>query len=227
VLSTLRSKLSYANVMATVAVFIALGGTSVAAISLTRNSVRSKHIAKGQVKRSDVGRNAVNSAKVANRSLRLIDFRAGQLPTGPPGAPGTPGAPGSPAASMLMGTVPSAVTSESTNGTFGFPPLGVADQPGGSMLSPNQTVVLRDLSVRVVPAPGGAATRTAYVGILGGSLPPDAAISCAVGGGETTCDSGNATLTVPAGSPLTFALQNGAVAPANSTVQFGYRATTP
>jgi len=26
---------------------------------------------------------------------------------------------------------------------------------------------------------------------------------------------------------LTFAIQNGAVAPANSTVQFGYRATAP
>ena len=223
-LSTLRSKLSYANVMATVAVFIALAGTSVAAVSLTRNSVRSKHIAKGQVKRSDIGRSAVNSAKVANRSLRLIDFRAGQVPTGPPGAPGTPG---SPAASMLMGTVPQAQTSESINGTFAFPPVGVAAGPGGSMVSPNQTVVLRDLSVRVVPAPGGAATRTAYVGILGGLLPPQPAISCSVSGGATTCDSGDATLTVPAGSQLTFALQNGAVAPANSTVEFAYRATTP
>ena len=95
------------------------------------------------------------------------------------------------------------------------------------MVSPNQTAVLRDLSVRVTPAPGGAATRTAYVGILGGLLPPDAAISCTVSGGETTCDSGDSTLTVPAGSRLTFALQNGPVAPANSMVEFGYRATTP
>jgi len=224
VLSTVRSKLSYANVMATVAVFVALGGTSVAAISLTRNSVRSKHIAKGQVKRSDIGRNAVNSRKVANNSLRLIDFKAGQIPAGPPGAPGTPG---SPAASMLMGTVEQNVTLEGTNSTAAFPPIGAAAQVGGSMLSPNHTVVLRDLSVRVVPPPGGAATRTAYVGILGATLPPESAISCSVSGGESTCDSGDATVTVPAGSPLTFAIQNGAVAPANSTVQFGYRATAP
>ena len=223
-LSTLRSKLSYANVMATLAVFIALAGTSVAAVTLRRNSVRSKHIAKGQVKRSDIGRNAVNSAKVANNSLRLIDFRAGQVPTGPPGAPG---APGSPAASMLMGTVPQAVNSENTNSTFAFPPVGIGEAAGGAMLSTNQTVVLRDLAVSVPTAPGAGATRTAYIGILGTTLPPEAAISCSVSGAETICTSGDATLTVPPASQLTFALRNGAVAPANSTVEFGYRATTP
>lgn len=37
----LRSKLSYANVMATLAVFIALGGGAYA-ISLSKNSVKSK-----------------------------------------------------------------------------------------------------------------------------------------------------------------------------------------
>ena len=223
-LSTLRSKLSYANVMATLAVFIGLAGTSVAAVSLTRNSVRSKHIAKGQVKRSDIGRSAVSSAKVANNSLRLIDFRTGQIPTGPPGSPGQPG---SPAASMLMGTVPAVVNSENANGTFAFPPVGVAAQAGGAMLSPNQTVVLRDLAVSVATAPGAGATRTAYLGILGNTLPPAAAISCPISGPETICTSGDATLTVPPASRLTFALRNGAIAPADSSVLFGYRATTP
>ena len=223
-LSTLRSKLSYANVMATLAVFIGLAGTSVAAVSLTRNSVRSKHIAKGQVKRSDLGRSAVSSAKVANNSLRLIDFRTGQIPTGPPGSPGQPG---SPAASMLMGTVPAVVNSENANGTFAFPPVGVAAQAGGAMLSPNQTVVLRDLAVSVATAPGAGATRTAYLGILGNTLPPAAAISCPISGPETICTSGDATLTVPPASRLTFALRNGAIAPADSSVLFGYRATTP
>jgi hypothetical protein len=224
VLSTLRSKLSYANAMATLAVFIALAGTSVAAVTLKRNSVRSKHIAKGQVKRSDIGRSAVTSTKVANNSLRLIDFKAGQIPAGPPG---TPGQPGSPAASMLMGTVPFLVNSENANGTFAFPPVGEADNAGGAMLSPNQTVVLRDLAVSVPTAPGAGASRTAYLGILGSTLPPEAAISCSVSGAETICTSGDATLTVPPASLLTFALRNGAVAPANSSVEFGYRATTP
>jgi hypothetical protein len=81
-LSTLRPKLSYANVVGTLALFVALGGSSYAAISLSKNSVKSKHIGKGQVKRSDLGKNAVNSAKVADYSLRVADFKRGQLPAG-------------------------------------------------------------------------------------------------------------------------------------------------
>ena|SRR5215210_531450 len=89
--STLRSKLSYANVVATLALFVALGGSSYAAVALSNNSVKSKHIGKGQVKRPDIGRNAVNSAKVKNFSLLANDFKAGQLPAGPKGDPGAPG----------------------------------------------------------------------------------------------------------------------------------------
>src|SRR5688572_24271013 len=58
----LRTHLSYANVMATVAVFLALGGGAYA-LSLPRNSVTSRHIAKGQVKGSDIGKNAVKSPR--------------------------------------------------------------------------------------------------------------------------------------------------------------------
>src|SRR5687768_6766220 len=43
----LRERLTYSNVMATIAVFVALGG---AAYALERNSVRSKHIKNGQVR---------------------------------------------------------------------------------------------------------------------------------------------------------------------------------
>jgi hypothetical protein len=128
---------------------------------------------------------------------------------------------------MLIGTVPITVNSENANGTFGFPPVGVAAQAGGAMLSPNQTVVLRDLAVSVPTPPGAGATRTAYLGVLGGVLPPEAAISCPISGAETICTSGDATLTVPPASRLTFALRNGAIAPADSSVLFGYRATTP
>jgi hypothetical protein len=90
----LRSHLSYANVMATVAVFVALGGSSYAALTLEKNSVKSKHIAKGQIKRADIAAGAINSQKVANFSLRRDDFRVGQLPAGPQGPPGPKGDPG-------------------------------------------------------------------------------------------------------------------------------------
>src|SRR5438132_7945776 len=50
----IRQHLSYANVMATLAVFLALGGGAYAAFHLPRNSVRSRNIVNGQVKRADV-----------------------------------------------------------------------------------------------------------------------------------------------------------------------------
>jgi hypothetical protein len=84
-------RFSYANVVATLALFIALGGSSYAAIKLAKNSVRSSHIKNAQVKRADLARNAVNSTKVADGSLLGEDFRAGQLPAGPQGPAGPKG----------------------------------------------------------------------------------------------------------------------------------------
>jgi hypothetical protein len=83
-LRQVRSGLTYANVMATIAVFLALGGGAYAALSLPKNSVGSKQIK----------RNAVNSSKVKNRSLLAADFKAGQLPAGPQGLQGLQGVQG-------------------------------------------------------------------------------------------------------------------------------------
>src|SRR6478672_8746411 len=52
-MSRIRRHLTYANVMATLAVFLVLGGGAYAAFHLPRNSVRSKNIVNGQVKRAD------------------------------------------------------------------------------------------------------------------------------------------------------------------------------
>lgn len=87
----MRRRLSYANVVATLALFIALGGTSFAAVTLAKNSVRSSHITNGQVKRADLANRAVNSAKVANQSLLAEDFKPGQLAAGPQGPQGAKG----------------------------------------------------------------------------------------------------------------------------------------
>jgi hypothetical protein len=90
----LRQGLTYANVMATIAVFVALGGTGVAAVKLSKNSVNSNAIKNGQVKNKDLASNAVTSSKVKNGSLLTRDFKSGQLPKGAKGDPGTPGQPG-------------------------------------------------------------------------------------------------------------------------------------
>jgi hypothetical protein len=81
VLARSRSKLTYANVVASLALFVALGGVSWAAVTLPADSV-----GKRQLKR-----NAVTSGKVANGSLKGADFAAGQLPTGRRGPAGPAG----------------------------------------------------------------------------------------------------------------------------------------
>jgi len=69
----LREHLSYANVVASIALFVALGGASYAAVTLPRNSVGPKQIKK----------NAVNGSKVKNRSLTGADIKISKLPKVP------------------------------------------------------------------------------------------------------------------------------------------------
>jgi hypothetical protein len=97
----IRQRLSYANVMSTGALFIALGGRSVAAVQLSRNSVRSEQIVNGQVKRPDLAKNAVTSPKVADGSLLARDVKSRQLKAGPPGPQGPPGPKGDAGATSL------------------------------------------------------------------------------------------------------------------------------
>jgi hypothetical protein len=66
----IRSHLSYANVMATIAVFIALGGGTTAVALNGSNTVQSDDLGPGaQVKAADVAANAVNGADVVNNGL--------------------------------------------------------------------------------------------------------------------------------------------------------------
>jgi hypothetical protein len=81
----LGGRASYANVVATVALFLALGGTAMALTKLPANSVGAKQLKKG----------AVSAAKVRRRSLLAADFKAGQLPAGPRGPAGATGPQGS------------------------------------------------------------------------------------------------------------------------------------
>jgi hypothetical protein len=77
----LRKRLSYANVIASLALFIALGGVGYAASQLPNNSVGTPQLKA----------NAVTSSKVKNGTLLSKDFKAGQIPAGAKGATGTPG----------------------------------------------------------------------------------------------------------------------------------------
>lgn len=78
----IRKRLTYANVMSSIAVFLLVGGgTAFAVTQLPKNSVGTKQLKN----------NAVTGAKVKNGSLLSADFKAGQIPTGPQGPKGDPG----------------------------------------------------------------------------------------------------------------------------------------
>lgn len=84
-----RKRLTYANVMSSIAVFLVLGGgAAFAASQLGKNSVGSKQLKKNAVTSAKIKKNAVTGAKVKPGSLQATDFAAGQLPAGPKGDPG-------------------------------------------------------------------------------------------------------------------------------------------
>ena len=66
--SKLRSKLSYSNVIASIALFIALGGAAVAA-GLPKNSVGPKQLKRGAVTAAKLRKGAVTSGKLAPKSV--------------------------------------------------------------------------------------------------------------------------------------------------------------
>jgi hypothetical protein len=81
--------------MATLAVFIALGGGAYAVVSVPDNSVGTRQLRNSAVAHSKIENNAVTSSKVKDGSLLGVDFKAGQLPAGPAGPKGDQGPPGS------------------------------------------------------------------------------------------------------------------------------------
>jgi hypothetical protein len=113
-LAGLRRHLSYANVMATVALFIALSGGAYAATQLAKNSVGTKQLKK----------NAVTSAKVKNHSLTNADVNVNKLGKVPSAAR---------ADSAITATSATTATSAATATTVAPPEdwreVGTAGQP--------------------------------------------------------------------------------------------------
>jgi hypothetical protein len=142
---------SHGTVVAYVSLFVALGGTSVAAATIAKNAVVSSSIKDGQVKTADLGANAVTSAKVKAGSLLASDLKAGELPAaiagpqgpagtagatgsaGPPGAKGDPGAPGTPGVDGTDGT-------DGTDGVNGAATRVRASKTAGDVTVPANTI---------------------------------------------------------------------------------------
>jgi hypothetical protein len=84
-IARLRARLTYANVAATLALLLAVGGTSYAALSLPRDSVGPAQIRRGAVGTHELRNHGVHVVDIAPSTRRSLKGRAG--PPGPAGMP--------------------------------------------------------------------------------------------------------------------------------------------
>lgn len=147
-LSALRARLTYANVMATVAVFLALGGGAVAATKIgsaqiVNNSVTGADLRNNSVTGGDLRNGSVGGIDVRDAGLTGADVRDGSLGPADLAAGVIPAAP----ATTPRATVTVRVGSPATAGANGVGPGCVDGVPGGSK-------GYRDAAGALVPAGG-------------------------------------------------------------------------
>jgi len=173
-------RLTYANVVASLALFIALGGGAYAAAKLPKNSV-----GPAQLKR-----NAVTSSKVKNHSLRRQDFATKDLASlrGPTGATGATGAPGPKGDQGLVGSLSadsSIASGQTIRGAFGMGKVAAAGEE-----------LVRGVAL---PVPAPVALDPAHVNMAGGLDDPTSSI----------CTGSYANPTAPSGYACGFANVSG------------------
>jgi hypothetical protein len=78
----IRSNLSFANIISVIALFIALGGASYAAVTLPKNSVGAKQIKKNGVGASEIKRNAVGASEIKSNAVAGGDVKDGSIGSG-------------------------------------------------------------------------------------------------------------------------------------------------
>ncbi len=78
----IRSHLSFANSISLIALFVALGGTSLAAVTLSKNSVGAKQIKKNAVGVSEIKKNAVRASEVNSNAVGASELRSNAVASG-------------------------------------------------------------------------------------------------------------------------------------------------
>ena len=163
---------SHAVVVAYLALFVALGGSSYAAVTVTGKNVRNSSLTGSDVKTNSLtGRDirALRSGDVTDRSLLARDFRPGQLPagargtTGDRGLQGRPGPAGPAGATNVVTRVTTAVASASP---------GVATNSGGATCLPGERATAGGVTPDTPPA-GNDAIAQSYPSKAGGGFPAD------------------------------------------------------
>lgn len=164
-----------------VALFIALGGTSYAAVRLPPGSVKSPAIAKGAVTKSKLARNSVTSRHVAKGALTVSDFKAGTFLRGLKGDAGADGLSGNKGLDGLSGL----------KGDAG--PQGAAGPQGPAGKDGNGAISARVRLANGVTAPHGASTAV-----------PLTSSTWTQSAGQLNLVAGTVTLAVPASCTGSF-----------------------
>jgi hypothetical protein len=133
----IQGKLSFSNVVAVIALFVALGGSAYAATQLPKNSVGTKQLKKG----------AVTGEKVKAGSLEAIDFKGGQGLPGERGPQGPAGPQGIPGTSGVPASVATEVVNASTATDTSTPKEMTAHCPNGPVLGGGFVVHTGDNSI--------------------------------------------------------------------------------
>jgi hypothetical protein len=202
-------RLTYANVVATLALFVALGGTSYAALQITGRDVRD-----GTLRGRDIRAGSLKSKQVKNGSLLARDFKAGQLPAGAPGPAGpagpagAAGAAGSDAANVMLAHVDTATVINA-----GSSYSGIAAAIGMSTADPVTDVVSLEMANSANATVTPVAVRASDLTVRGQSVArpvtvalkqPNIAqpyLQCTIAAGQSACAS-DAAATIPADTKL-------------------------
>jgi hypothetical protein len=79
----IRKRLTYANVMSSIAVFLVLGGATAIAAGLAKNSVGTKQLKKNAVTAAKIKKNAVTTAKIKNGAVTASKVNVAGFPKVP------------------------------------------------------------------------------------------------------------------------------------------------
>jgi hypothetical protein len=191
----IRQRLTYANVIATVALFLALGGAAVAATQLPRNSVGT-----GQLKAG-----AVTAGKIAKKARNQLRGSRGPAgPQGKTGAKGPKGATGNTGARGAQGEAGTGPAFEvfATNKAIGSGASAIAAQnlaAGAYVVSANVAIISTGPTEVTCTLNGGGEA----VGYVESGAPTTLSLSVT----RNISGAGNATLTcsAPGGATAKYA----------------------
>jgi hypothetical protein len=201
------------NVLALVALFIALGGgVAFAVTQIDANSVRSKHIVNGQVKERDLGDDAVTGDKTLESSLGEVPSAANAAQLG-----------GRSRAEFGNGVLGGATAGRSLtpDQVQSFYPLGFTTGQNSARYVLPVDSVITGLVVHLSNAPTGTGSLTVRISNVSGN----AGIACTIPAGQTDCFGGTAFGNLSETDRIGGSLITDEFTTFNGDVEFGYRLT--